>query len=67
MIYRYPANRLVGDYVRAGAGLMLTAGPALMVSLTLVPLVILLLLAALFFGYARRRGFFDYLLVSSLY
>ena len=49
--HRYPSTRLVGDYVRAGAGLMLTVVPVLLVSLTLVPLIILLLLAALFFGY----------------
>ncbi len=57
MTYRYPLNRLAGDYVRAGAGLMLTAGPALVVSLTLVPLVILLLLAVLFFGYGLHTFF----------
>jgi len=54
MTYRYPPNRLAGDYVRAGAGLILTVVPVLLVSLTLVPLIILLLLAALFFGYGMH-------------
>lgn len=54
MTYRYPLNRLAGDYVRAGAGLMLTGVPVLLVSLTLVPMIILLLLAALFFGYGMH-------------
>ena len=57
MTYRYPPNRLAGDYIRAGAGLLLTAGPVLVVSLTLVPLIILLLLAVLFFGYGLHTLF----------
>ena len=57
MTYRYPLKRLAGDYVRAGAGLLLTAMPLLLLSLSPLPFAILLLLAVLFTGYGVHTAF----------
>ena len=53
-IHRYPSNALVGDYVRAGFGLLLTLGPALAVPRDSVALWVLLPLALLFAVFAVR-------------
>jgi hypothetical protein len=60
-LHRYPSNALVGDYLRAGFGLLLTLGPALAVPRDSVALWVLLPLALLFavFGFrtlARHRA-----------
>ncbi len=57
MTYRYPLKRLAGDYVRAGAGLLLTAMPLLLLSLSPLPFAILLFLAVLFMGYGVHTAF----------
>ena len=55
-VYRYPLKSLAGDYARAGAGLALTAGPAMMVPAGSASLYILVPLAALFVAFAIRTG-----------
>lgn len=57
MTYSYPLKRLAGDYVRAGAGLLLTAMPLLLSPLPPLPFTILLLLTALFIGYGVHTAF----------
>lgn len=52
--HRYPSNALVGDYARAGFGLLLTLGPALAVPRDSVALWVLLPLALLFAVFAFR-------------
>ena len=46
--HRYPTEALLGDYARAGAGLVLTAAPLVLVPLNLYVASVLGLLAALF-------------------
>lgn len=59
MTHSYPFSRMIGDYLRASSGLLLTAGPALSLRpLPAVSLVVLSALAVLFAGFAlqtRRR------------
>ena len=60
-LHRYPSNALVGDYLRAGFGLLLTLGPALAVPRDSAALWVLLPLALLFavFGFrtlARHKA-----------
>ncbi len=60
-LHRYPSNALVGDYLRAGFGLLLTLGPALAVPGDSAALWVLLPLALLFavFGFrtlARHKA-----------
>jgi hypothetical protein len=51
--YRYPRQALIGDFARAGIGLVITVGPALMIpptswaQLILLPLVLLFLVFGL--------------------
>jgi hypothetical protein len=52
--HRYPINALIGDYVRAGIGIVLTAGPALAVPTGSLGQYILLPLTALFVLFAAR-------------
>ncbi len=52
--YRYARDALTGDYVRAGAGLALTAGPLLVVDVGLLPRLILGGLALLFAYFGWR-------------
>lgn len=54
--HRYPRNAVVGDYVRAGVGLALTAGPAALAPLGSPVQYVLLPLAALFAMFALRTG-----------
>jgi len=51
MSYSYPRPSLVVDYVRAGLGALVTAGPVVLVSMPPVVLAILSSLATLFFAY----------------
>jgi hypothetical protein len=53
-IHRYPPKALVGDYVRAGFGLLLTLGPALAVPRDSAALWVLVPLALLFAVFAVR-------------
>lgn len=53
-IHRYPPSALLGDYARAGIGIVLTAGPALAVPTGSVGQYILLPLTALFAVFAAR-------------
>jgi hypothetical protein len=55
-IYRYPLRAVVGDYVRSGVGLALTAGPGAMVSAGSTAQYLLLALAVLFAAFAVRTG-----------
>jgi hypothetical protein len=52
--YRYPREALTGDFIRAGAGLALTLGPALAIPATSIAQFILLPLAALFAVFGVR-------------
>ena len=52
--HRYPRQSLTGDFIRAGAGLALTLGPALAVPATSVAQFILLPLALLFAVFGVR-------------
>lgn len=52
--HRYPVNALVGDYARAGFGLLLTAGPALLVPRHSYALLVLVPLAVLFLVFGLR-------------
>ncbi len=52
--HRYPPGALLGDYARAGIGIVLTAGPALAVPTGSVGQYILLPLTALFVAFAAR-------------
>jgi len=47
--YRYPAKAVTGDYLRAGAGLAITGGPALFLP-TAAPVTVILSGLALLFG-----------------
>lgn len=55
-VYRYPLKSVVGDYARAGVGIVLTAGPAMMVPAGSASLYILVPMAALFVAFALRTG-----------
>lgn len=52
--HRYPSSALIGDYARAGIGIVLTAGPALAVPTGSAGQYILLPLTALFAIFAAR-------------
>lgn len=47
--YRYPPKTLTGDYLRAGGGFVITAGPALFLP-TALPVTVVLGVLAAFFG-----------------
>lgn len=53
---RYPVSTLCGDYARAGLGLVLTAGPLLLLELAQVMAALLGGLALLFLWFALRTG-----------
>jgi len=53
-LHSYPPKALLGDYLRAGFGLTLTLGPALLVPSDSAALWVLLPLAALFAVFAMR-------------
>lgn len=52
--HRYPSSALLGDYARAGIGIVLTAGPALAVPTGSIGQYILLPLTAIFAVFAAR-------------
>ena len=52
--YRYPRRALTGDFLRAGLGLAVTAGPALAIPATSPAQFILVPLAALFLVFGLR-------------
>lgn len=54
--HSYPINALVGDYARAGFGLVLTAGPATLVPSGSYALWVLVPLALLFLVFALRTA-----------
>lgn len=54
--HRYPLDAVVGDYLRAGVGLALTAGPAALAPLDSPVQYVLLPLAVLFAMFAVRTG-----------
>lgn len=54
--YRYPPRGLMGDYARAGVGLVVTAGPLLFLPTTLIILWILAGFASLFVVFAARTA-----------
>jgi hypothetical protein len=51
---RYPVAKLYGDYIRAGVGLALTAGPLLLLDLTRGVALLLALLGLLFVWFGAR-------------
>src|SRR5687768_17512332 len=53
-VHRYPRRALVGDFLRAGLGLAVTAGPALAVPATSVAQFVLVPLAVLFLVFGVR-------------
>ncbi|MBM3522490.1 MAG: hypothetical protein FJX57_05990 [Alphaproteobacteria bacterium] len=54
--HAYPVNALLGDYARAGFGLLLTAGPAMLVPSGSYALWVLVPLAVLFLVFALRTA-----------
>lgn len=54
--HAYPGKALAGDYARAGVGLSVTAGPALLIEATTSVVVILTALAALFGIFGLRTA-----------
>jgi hypothetical protein len=53
-VHRYPTGEISADYLRAGAGIAITAGPLLFADLLPVIATILAALALLFAGYGLR-------------
>lgn len=54
--YRYDRRTLLGDYARAAAGLMLAAGPLLLVDTGRIGAIVLVALAFLFLAFGLRTG-----------
>lgn len=54
--FRYPANALIGDYLRAGVGLAVTAGPVLFLETAVPVTVVLGSFAALFAIFGLRTA-----------
>ena len=54
--HRYTTGALSGDYLRAGAGLLLTGGPALIMETVTVVTIVLAVLAVLFGLFGLRVG-----------
>jgi hypothetical protein len=53
-VHRYPRQALIGDYLRAGIGLVMTVGPALAIPATSLTQLILVPLAILFLAFGVR-------------
>jgi hypothetical protein len=53
-MYRYPLSNIIGDYIRAGAGLLFVAVPAALTELGAIVTVVLLVLSAIFLVYGGR-------------
>lgn len=62
--YRYPPRALLGDYLRAGGGLAITAGPALFLPTATPVTVILGALAALFGIFGLRTALRQFTVVE---
>ncbi|MFQ6022930.1 MAG: hypothetical protein ACE5NW_09420 [Acidiferrobacterales bacterium] len=56
MTYSYPFSSVSADYARAGIGLLITGGPALLIPTAPTVLVILSLLALVFLGFGIQTA-----------
>jgi hypothetical protein len=57
MTYSYPSSNMRADYARAGIGVLITGGPALVLPVAPTVRVILLALALVFLGFAIHTAF----------